>query len=44
MGFCLPAAYLQRRYVADGARIEDLQRELDVGYAAVPQELRRVGL
>jgi ROS/MUCR transcriptional regulator protein len=37
-------AYLRRRYVRDGAGLEDLQRELGAGYSAVRGDLRRAGI
>jgi hypothetical protein len=36
--------YLRGRYVEDGARLEDLQRELGASYEAVRAELRRAGI
>jgi hypothetical protein len=37
-------ASLQQRYVQDGARLEDLQRELAASYSAVRQDLVRAGI
>jgi hypothetical protein len=44
LGFVDLADYLHRRYVEDGARLEDLQRELGASYEAVRAELRRAGI
>jgi hypothetical protein len=44
LGFDSLDAYLQQRYVKDGARLEDLQRELAASYSAVRQDLVRAGI
>jgi hypothetical protein len=37
-------ANLRQRYTADGARVEDLARELDVALSAVVSEMDRAGI
>jgi hypothetical protein len=44
IGFDSLDAHLQQRYVKDGARLEDLQRELAASYSAVRQDLVRAGI
>jgi hypothetical protein len=44
MGFEDLADYLHRRYVLDGARLEDLQREFGASYSAVRSDVRRAGI
>jgi hypothetical protein len=44
LGFDSLDAHLQQRYVKDGARLEDLQRELAASYSAVRQDLVRAGI
>jgi hypothetical protein len=44
LGYRDLATYLRQRYTADGARVEDLARELDVALSAVVAEMDRAGI
>jgi hypothetical protein len=44
LGYPDLATYLHQRYTADGARVEDLARELNVALSAVVAEMERAGI
>jgi hypothetical protein len=44
LGYPDLATYLRQRYAVDGARLEDLARELGAGLATVVAEMDRAGI